>query len=272
MLLAALRWQRTGTSTGRQRAAEISSSVLHSFSYEQGPQAPPIQGKDGNFYGTAKFGGHGLVGDVYKLTPSGKVTPLYEFHQPKEARTPIAPVMQATNGYLYGTASSGGAGAPDGEVFKVSLRGKLTPVHIFTGSDGANAYAPVIQGRDGSFYGTTVFGGTNDNGVVFKLSPTGELTVLHKFDGNDGANPYAGLVQATDGNFYGVASNGGSNNAGTIYRITSSGNFKVLHNFDGAHGANPMVTLLQSTNGLLYGDTQAGGKFGFGIFYSLQIR
>jgi uncharacterized repeat protein (TIGR03803 family) len=99
---------------------------------------------------------------------------------------------------------------------KITSQGRRTPVHIFKSSDGANAYAPVIQGRDGNFYGTTVFGGSNDNGVVFKLSRTGELTVLHKFNGNDGANPYAGLVQAADGSFYGVASNGGSNNAGTI--------------------------------------------------------
>jgi uncharacterized repeat protein (TIGR03803 family) len=247
-------------------------TVLHSFSYEQVPQAPPIQAKDGNFYGTAEFGGNGLVGDVYRLTPHGKVTPIYQFQQHKGAYAPIAPLVQATDGYFYGTTSRGGSDAPYGEVFKVASQGKLTPVHIFKKSDGANPYAPVIQGSDGNFYGTTVFGGANNSGVVFRVSAAGKSSVLHQFDGSDGANPYAGLVQARDGNLYGVASSGGSNNSGTIYRITSSGSFTVLHNFDGAAGATPTVTLIQSKSGVLYGDTQSGGSGGSGVFYSLDLR
>jgi uncharacterized repeat protein (TIGR03803 family) len=247
-------------------------TTLHSFSYEQAPQAPPIQGKDGKFYGTAKYGGHGLIGTVYTMTSSGKVTTLYEFHYPNEASSPIAPLVQATDGNFYGTASAGGTDAPYGEVFKITSHGKLTAVHIFKQTDGAKPYAPVIQGSDGNFYGTTVFGGANNKGVVFKVSPSGKLSVLHKFKGSDGAKPYAGLVQATDGNFYGVASSGGSNNSGTIYRITASGTFTVLHNFDGAHGATPTVTLVQSTSGFLYGDTQRGGSHGSGVFYSLSLK
>lgn len=247
-------------------------TVLHSFGYEQVPQAPPIQGADGNFYGTTEYGGHGLVGAVYQLTPSGQFTTLYEFHYPNEARTPIAPLVQASDGYFYGTTSGGGTDAPYGEVFKITSQGTLTPVHIFKATDGANPYAPVIQGSDGNLYGTTVFGGMNHNGVVFQVSPAGKFTVLHEFSGSDGANPYAGLVQAADGNFYGVASSGGSNNSGTIYRINSSGMLTVVHNFDGAHGATPTVTLLQSKSGVLYGDTQSGGSHGSGIFYSLDVR
>jgi uncharacterized repeat protein (TIGR03803 family) len=247
-------------------------TVLHSFGYEQVPHAPPVQGKDGNFYGTAEFGGNGLVGEVYKLTPGGKVTPIYQFQQPNDGYEPIAPLVQATDGYLYGTTSRGGARTTYGEVFKVTSGGKLTPVHIFKGTDGAHPYAPVVQGSDGNFYGTTVFGGINHAGVVFKVSPSGTFTVLHKFNRRDGAIPYAGLVQAADGNFYGVASSGGSNDSGTIYRITASGSFRVLHNFDGAHGATPTVTLLQSRSGVLYGDTKSGGSHGSGVFYSLKFK
>lgn len=251
-------------------------TVLFNFTagkYGADPQAPPIQGKDGNFYGTTEYGGKSLTGGtVYKLTPAGKITILHQFSYPDETSAPVAPLLQATDGDFYGTTSGRGTSAPFGEVFKITPQGKLTPVYIFKGSDGAFASAPVIQGSDGNFYGTTVFGGASNKGVVFKLSAGGKLTVLHQFKGSDGAHPYAGLVQAADGNFYGVASKGGSNNVGTIYRITADGTFTLLHNFDGAHGANPSVTLLQSTNGLLYGDTRAGGKFGSGIFYSLKIR
>jgi uncharacterized repeat protein (TIGR03803 family) len=41
------------------------------------PYAPPIEGADGNFYGTAGYGGTNGAGTVYKLTPSGAFTALH---------------------------------------------------------------------------------------------------------------------------------------------------------------------------------------------------
>jgi len=41
-------------------------------------------------------------------------------------------------------------------------------LHSFTSTDGAFPYAPLIQGMDGNFYGTTLMGGTSDVGTVFK--------------------------------------------------------------------------------------------------------
>ena len=65
-----------------------------------------------------------------------------------------------------------------------------------------------MQGGDGNFYGTTVWGGADDYGTVFKLTPGGVLTTLVEFtgtaDNNKGKRPLAGLVQGGDGNFYGT--------------------------------------------------------------------
>ena len=47
--------------------------------------------------------------------------------------------------------------------------------------------APPIQGVDGNFYGTTVFGGASAYGTVYKLTATGAYTVLHSFDLTNGA-------------------------------------------------------------------------------------
>ena len=99
-----------------------------------------------------------------------------------------------------------------GTVFKISATGALTTLYSFTGGmDGGHPKAGLVQGSDGNFYGTTLFGGYRNNlnnygnGTVFKISATGALTTLYSFTGGkDGGTPYAGLVQGSDGNFYGT--------------------------------------------------------------------
>jgi len=105
-----------------------------------------------------------------------------------------------------------------GTVFKVTSGGTSKVLHNFTcGSDGCVPVAGLVQGTDGSFYGTAREGGANSNGTVFKITPTGTLTTLHAFAGVDGAAPFGGLVLATDGNFYGTASGGGTLTMGRFF-------------------------------------------------------
>jgi uncharacterized repeat protein (TIGR03803 family) len=48
----------------------------------------------------------------------------------------------------------------------------LTTLHSFNGNDGANPLAGLVQGSDGSFYGTTYGGGAGGAGTVFRLTVT----------------------------------------------------------------------------------------------------
>ena len=243
------------------------------------PKAPPIQGTDGNFYGTTPYSNDGLNdGVVYRITSAGKFTTLYKFTS-SGGYNPLAPLMQANDGNFYGTTASGGtafqpcyASSPGcGTVFKMTAGGKVTFIYKFSRTDGAGPFGSVIQGTDGNLYGTTSAGGTSGFGTVFKLTLAGKLTVLHDFNGTDGETPQAGLVQANDGNVYGVASAGGTLGYGTIFKVTSTGTFSVLYNFENTHGKTPEVPLFQHTNGILYGDTFQGGSSGRGVFYSLNI-
>jgi uncharacterized repeat protein (TIGR03803 family) len=57
-------------------------------------------------------------------------------------------------------------------VFSIGTNGVLTSLYSFsTGHDGRHPYGGLVQGRDGSFYGTTLQGGAgNGYGTVFRLT------------------------------------------------------------------------------------------------------
>src|SRR5260370_14849038 len=64
----------------------------------------------------------------------------------------------------------------------------------------------LIEGVDGTRYGTSAGGGTNGVGTVFKLNPDGTgYALLHGFGGfnGDGQAPSATLVLGTDCALYG---------------------------------------------------------------------
>ena len=248
------------------------------------PNAPPVEGRDGNFYGTTAYTIDGSNdGVIYKITPTGTYTTLHRFTA-TTGYNPQAPLILGADGNFYGTTTLGGKNVSSycvnnayytcGTVFKMTPSGTVTFLHEFDKTDGAGPLAPVVQGTDGNFYGTTSRGGdANGDGVIFKLTPSGQFTLLHTFNGTtDGKQPSGGLVEATDGNFYGATTIGGSKNYGTIYKITAAGAFSVVYNFDNTTGATPQVTLFQHTNGDLYGDAYGGGKSGYGAIYTLDTE
>ena len=107
--------------------------------------------------------------------------------------------------------------------FASRRRGALTTLYSFSGSDGNGPLAGLVQGSDGSFYGTTQVGGAHGGGTVFRITAAGALTTLYSFSSSDGAFPEAALVQGSDGSFYGTTQVGGANNAGTVFKLSVSG-------------------------------------------------
>jgi uncharacterized repeat protein (TIGR03803 family) len=260
-------------------------TTLHSFDNTDGASPENgalVQATNGDLYGTTSAGGangdptcpSSGCGTVFKITPSGTLTTLYNFCSQSgctDGSSPNAGLVQATNGDLYGTTSAGGAKG-HGTVFKITLSGRLTTLLSFDGTDGSGPNG-LVQATNGNLYGTTYAGGASSAcpggcGTIFKITPSGTLTTLHTFDGTDGANPDADLVQATDGNFHGTTSFGGANSCvigatnygcGTVFKITPSGTLTTLHSFDGTDGEFPSAALVQATDGNFYGTTSAGG-------------
>jgi uncharacterized repeat protein (TIGR03803 family) len=152
-------------------------TTLHSFDMTDGylPFAGLVQATDGDFYGTTEEGGTNSYGTVFKITAKGKVTTLHSFLGGKDGDTPISPLVQATDGNFYGTASYDGKYPNFGTVFKITPKGKLTTLHNFDSKDGSYPYAALVQSTSGKFYGTTFAGGSSSAcqfacGTVFSLS------------------------------------------------------------------------------------------------------
>ena len=196
-------------------------TTLYNFNLTEGatPVGALVLAANGNFYGAADVGGAMGYGAIFSITPGGTLTTLHSFDYTTDGANPIGGLIQAGDGNFYGTTTAGGTNG-HGTVFRITRSGKLTTLHSFTDStDGALPYAGLVQGTDGSFYGTTYEGGANGYGAIFSITSAGTLTTLHSFD-TTGFEPFAGLVQATDGNFYGTTSLGGTNNSGTLFSLS----------------------------------------------------
>lgn len=256
--------------------------------------APLIQGTDGNFYGVTENGGTiDFNGTIFKLTPTGTLTTLYDFQGKSDGNTPVGGLVQTRNGAFYGTTFVGGNGIQGGYGGVFKFQGQtFTSLFQFTYSQGANPTDPPIQALDGNLYGAAESGGINDVncffgsgcGTIFKVTPAGVPTVLYSFCSQsgcpDGWSPSGGLMQASDGNLYGLTFSGGNYNApgclasagcGTIFKITPKGAFTMIHAFQNSDGANPYddIGLLQASDGNFYGTTWTGGLGNQGTVFKM---
>ncbi len=165
-----------------------SGQIANVYSFKGGtdgysPAGALVQGTDGNFYGTTTFNsisGFRFYGTVFRVTPAGALTTLYAFNGiiSTDGLYPQAGLVLANDGCFYGTTFQGGTGG-NGTVFRIGPDGTFATLVSFDGfNDGAKPASALIQGADGSIYGTTTTGGYGGNGTVFKLSFTGAPQII----------------------------------------------------------------------------------------------
>ncbi len=184
---------------------------------------------------------------------------------------PTAPLVQGSDGTLYGAMSEGeyslGIG---GTVFKIQPDGSdFAVLKHFT--NYAEAWGPlgglVLDGQ--TLYGTT----EGNGGAVFKLNTDGSgFTVLKAFFGSpsDGLYPYAGLALSGT-TLYGTTMGGGIDVQGVVFKVNTDGSgFTVLHRFDGfTNGVNPYGPVVVAGT-KLYGTTGSGGINRKGTIFRLN--
>jgi uncharacterized repeat protein (TIGR03803 family) len=203
------------------------------------------------------------------------------------AYNPYAGVIQANDGFLYGTTINGGPGQ-DGTIFKLSTNGTFTILHSFSTYDPVgNSPYELTQGSDGNLYGVTlqaktIIGGNgNGAGTLFRITPSGAVSLLYAFTGGaDGALPAGALVPGSDGAFYGTTMYGGASpnlavgfgGFGTVFKLATNGTLTTLAAFaGGTQAANPVGSLLWE-NGDLYGTSSSGGSNGLGTLFRVTTN
>ena len=132
--------------------------MLHSFDGVHGaqPQGGLNRGTDGSFYGTTYGGGKYSAGTIFKITPDGTFTTLFDFHN---GRVDPAP-----------------KGRPATDQEQLDANGSFP------------SSAPV-QGSDGNLYGVTGIWNDGRNGVLYRITPTGDFHGLYFFKGDTDPTP-----------------------------------------------------------------------------------
>jgi len=130
-------------------------TVLHNFTIGEEGLITLMLAGDGSLYGTTSDGYNG-GGKIFRLSPSGHFTTIYGFCSLTgcaDGSSPQEPLVQGSDGNLYGTASSGGASG-NGTIFKITPEGKLTTLYNFClNSDCPDGREPdsLMQATNGSF-------------------------------------------------------------------------------------------------------------------------
>jgi uncharacterized repeat protein (TIGR03803 family) len=213
-----------GTNQGRAYRITPSGTFSVIATLPSETQAPLILGTDGNLYGTTQYGGTYNRGTVFQLTTKGKVKIIHSFNPTTEGSIPTGPVMQASDGKLYGLTTWGGVSG-QGVVYQVTTGGAYKELHNFqAATEGSNSAAGLVQGSDKFLYGVMPTGGANGYGTLFKINTTGTtFAVLHNFDKASGGTPNATPTLHTTGTIYGLTITGGSLNPayGVLYSFTN---------------------------------------------------
>ncbi len=194
-------------------------TVLYTFCYQldcsggSQPIAGLIRASDGNFYGATTAGGNGH-GVLFRMTPSGAVTPLHAFCPQgncNDGSGPEGRLLQASNGNFYGTTTGGGTHS-DGTVFRLTGPSLIQTTTVLVTSPNPSHFnqsvtmTATVHAQNGSTpVGTVVFdsdglaigAATLNNGIAvlnYSSLPIGTHNLVAIYQGGSG---FAGSTSNT---------------------------------------------------------------------------
>jgi hypothetical protein len=140
---------------------------------------------------------------------------------------------------------------------------------LFTGGDDRESpESDLVQGANGTIYGTSLYGSNGNDGTVFEIMPSGgayAFQVIYNFSGAVQGR-LAGDIVLHNGSIYGVTVSGpGSSQGGTVFKLAQSGGAwtsTLIYTFDvnnPSAGWDPIGNIIFDSKGNIYGATYAGG-------------
>ncbi len=178
----------SGAGTAFQISSSGALSTVYDFctktncndgAYPQGPLSPD---SNGNFYGTTFFNGAYAAGTLFQINTYSLLHTLYHFCSKGgsgvclDGAEPAGGPVVGNDGNLYGVTLLGGTNYAEdgGTLYQFTPWGVLNTFYNFCSkancADGQEPEAPLVQGSDQNFYGSTAFGGTDNYGTSFILA------------------------------------------------------------------------------------------------------
>ncbi|TAN37689.1 MAG: hypothetical protein EPN23_04020 [Verrucomicrobia bacterium] len=254
---------------------------LHPFAGTEGinPRAKLVQGANGCLYGTTQNGGANGYGAIYRITTGGTFTSVYSFTGGTDGRYPWGELIQGSDGYFYGTTSSGGASG-FGTVFRMAIP---DPATVTVQTSPTNSGTAWVSQSGASIILTAstnngwTFTGWNDGNTSLQrtiAAPPTNVTYTANFGTqavvNVTASPLAGGTTTGSGTYI-----SGTNitisataNSGWIFTGWDDGNTNTLRLITIPIGGTNFVatftnaaTLTVQTSSNLYGSVTGGGTY-----------
>lgn len=229
-----------------------------------------LKTRDGKLYGVTIDGGdpygaqNGGYGIIYSFDTSGNIfTKLYDFKLETGA-LPYSPLMQASNGKIYGTYTSGGPGNAAG-IYSFDLTtGVYKAEYSFTIFDGSPR-GILTEAAPGKLFGTLLPERYTNDGRAFVFDiNTGQAAIIHIFQGDNPKTPEE-FVDGGDGKLYAVSDD-------ELISINAADfKYSTEYKFDNEPlGLQPFEPITPGSNGKIYGTTRFGGERGFGTIFSFD--
>jgi uncharacterized repeat protein (TIGR03803 family) len=199
--------------------------AVHRFTDLSAPVGALAESRQ-RIYGTARGGGRDHVGGVFRYDLGTQRFSTAAYFTGSNGAAPLAGLMLASNGDLYGTTSAGGARS-HGAVFEFTPGSdQLQAIFSFDGGrDGLLPASLPYQGPNGHLYVTASSGGPRAQGTLVRMKPDGtSASVLYSF-GRTGADgsfyaPHSGVTgDPRNGFLYGTALAGGPGGKGVVYAL-----------------------------------------------------
>jgi uncharacterized repeat protein (TIGR03803 family) len=266
-------WQDLGTNSSGRNFATSLSTATNGTQFGVGREGSTgLSAFTGKLFGMAMDGGSNNAGVIYSFDPATLAYSKLKDLDSANGANPYGKLTYASNGKFYGMTKYGGS-SNLGVLFSFdpssSTYSKLSD---YDSVNGSHPYGSLIQASNGTLYGMTTEGGTNNLGVIFSFDPSlSTYTKLKDLDSVGGSSPIGNLLQASDQKLYGVTVAGGSNNSGVIFSFDpASSTYTKLKDFDKIPGETQSGSLIQATDGKLYGLIAEGGALQKGAIFSFD--